>query len=63
MTIVPVDVLEYSPLPAREFMKPILETTVEDLRGPLGGAAIRPEPQLGSSTNTEMSRCAARRSY
>ena len=27
--------LEYSPLPAREFMKPILETTVEDVRGPL----------------------------
>src|SRR3954447_4890682 len=24
----PVEVLEYSPLPAREFMKPILETTV-----------------------------------
>jgi NADP-dependent 3-hydroxy acid dehydrogenase YdfG len=31
----PVEVLEYSPLPAREFMKPILETTVEDFRGPL----------------------------
>jgi NADP-dependent 3-hydroxy acid dehydrogenase YdfG len=31
----PVEVLEYSPLPAREFMKPLLETTVEDLRGPL----------------------------
>jgi NADP-dependent 3-hydroxy acid dehydrogenase YdfG len=30
-----VDVLEYSPLPAREFMKPILETDVEDVRGPL----------------------------
>jgi NADP-dependent 3-hydroxy acid dehydrogenase YdfG len=28
-------VLEYSPLPAKEFMKPILETTVADLRGPL----------------------------
>ena len=27
--------LEYSPLPAPEFMKPILETTVEDMRGPL----------------------------
>src|SRR5215207_1865679 len=26
----PVEVLEYSPLPAGEFMKPILETTVED---------------------------------
>jgi short-subunit dehydrogenase len=31
----PVEVLEYSPLPAREFMKPILETSVEDVRGPL----------------------------
>src|ERR1700754_2887515 len=31
----PVEVLEYSPLPAREFMKPILETTVDDVRGPL----------------------------
>lgn len=31
----PVEVLEYSPLPARAFMKPILETTVEDVRGPL----------------------------
>src|SRR5205823_3757051 len=30
-----VEVLEYSPLPAREFMKPILETSVEDVRGPL----------------------------
>jgi NADP-dependent 3-hydroxy acid dehydrogenase YdfG len=31
----PVDVLEYSPLPAPEFMKPVLETTVDDVRGPL----------------------------
>lgn len=31
----PVEVLEYSPLPARAFMKPILETTVDDVRGPL----------------------------
>jgi NADP-dependent 3-hydroxy acid dehydrogenase YdfG len=31
----PADVLEYSPLPAREFMKPILETSVDDVRGPL----------------------------
>src|SRR3954453_16779078 len=30
-----VEVLEYSPLPAREFMKPILETTADDIRGPL----------------------------
>src|SRR6202046_5084511 len=31
----PVEVLEFSPLPAPEFMKPILETTVDDVRGPL----------------------------
>jgi NADP-dependent 3-hydroxy acid dehydrogenase YdfG len=31
----PVEVLEYSPLPAPEFMKPVLETTVQDVRGPL----------------------------
>src|ERR1700712_1150834 len=31
----PVEVLEFSPLPAKEFMKPILETTVADIRGPL----------------------------
>ena len=31
----PVEVLEYSPLPAKDFMKPILETTVDDVRGPL----------------------------
>jgi short-subunit dehydrogenase len=30
-----VEVLEYSPLPSPEFMKPILETSVEDVRGPL----------------------------
>jgi NADP-dependent 3-hydroxy acid dehydrogenase YdfG len=31
----PVEVLEYSPLPAGDFMKPILETSVDDVRGPL----------------------------
>jgi len=31
----PAEVLEYSPLPAPEFMKPVLETTVDDVRGPL----------------------------
>jgi NADP-dependent 3-hydroxy acid dehydrogenase YdfG len=30
-----VEVLEYSPLPAPEFMKPVLETTVQDVRGRL----------------------------
>lgn len=36
----PVEVLSYSPLPAKEFMKPILETTVEDVRGPLEFSAL-----------------------
>src|SRR4051812_18022698 len=31
----PVEVLSFSPLPAPEFMKPILETTIDDVRGPL----------------------------
>jgi len=31
----PVEVLEYSPLPAREFMKDLFDTDVEDVRGPL----------------------------
>jgi short-subunit dehydrogenase len=30
-----VEVLEYSPLPAPEFMRPVLETTVKDVRGAL----------------------------
>jgi NADP-dependent 3-hydroxy acid dehydrogenase YdfG len=36
----PVEVLEYSPLPAPEFMKPILETTVDDVRGPLAFSVL-----------------------
>jgi short-subunit dehydrogenase len=56
----PVEVLEYSPLPAREFMKPILETTVDDVRGPLefsivgavaaATAVIGPMLERGSGT-------------
>jgi NADP-dependent 3-hydroxy acid dehydrogenase YdfG len=55
-----VEVLEYSPLPAREFMKPILETTVDDVRGPLefsvlgavaaATAVIEPMLERGSGT-------------
>ncbi len=56
----PVEVLEYSPLPAREFMKPILETDVEDVRGPLefsvlgAVAAVRAviEPMLDAGRGT-----------
>jgi NADP-dependent 3-hydroxy acid dehydrogenase YdfG len=56
----PVEVLEYSPLPASEFMKPILETTVDDVRGPLefsvlgavaaATAVIGPMLERGSGT-------------
>jgi len=56
----PVEVLEYSPLPAREFMKPILETSVDDVRGPLefsvlGAVAavttvVKPMLERGSGT-------------
>lgn len=28
----PIDVLQYSPLPAKEYLRPVLETTVEDLQ-------------------------------
>lgn len=31
----PIEVLEYSPLPQKEFLRPVLETTVEDLTGAL----------------------------
>jgi NADP-dependent 3-hydroxy acid dehydrogenase YdfG len=56
----PVEVLEYSPVPAREFMQPVLETTVDDLRsnlefsvlGPVAAvtAVIRPMLERGSGT-------------
>ncbi|WP_329139842.1 SDR family NAD(P)-dependent oxidoreductase [Streptomyces sp. NBC_01476] len=31
----PVEVLQYSPIPHKDFMKPVLQTTPADLRGPL----------------------------
>ena len=31
----PIEVLEYSPVPAGEYMKPVLETTVDDVRAAL----------------------------
>ncbi|MFE5311301.1 SDR family NAD(P)-dependent oxidoreductase [Isoptericola sp. NPDC056605] len=38
----PVEVLQYSPVPAREFMKPALETTADDLVGPLEMSVLGP---------------------
>ena len=56
----PVEVLEYSPLPAPEFMKPVLDTTVADVRGALEfsvlgavaatQAVIRPMRKTGRGT-------------
>jgi len=34
-TLGPIEVLQYSPLPAKEFMRPALETTSADLVGPV----------------------------
>jgi NADP-dependent 3-hydroxy acid dehydrogenase YdfG len=53
----PVEVLEYSPLPAREFMRPVLETKVDDVRGPLEfsvlGAVAATQAVLGPMRKTE----------
>jgi NADP-dependent 3-hydroxy acid dehydrogenase YdfG len=35
-----IEVLEYSPVPAREYMKPVLETTVDDVRAALGFSVL-----------------------
>ncbi len=34
-TMGPIEVLQYSPLPQKDFMRPVLETTPEDLVGPV----------------------------
>jgi NADP-dependent 3-hydroxy acid dehydrogenase YdfG len=38
----PIEVVQYSPVPARDFMKPTLETTAEDLIGPLQLSVLGP---------------------
>lgn len=38
----PVEVLQYSPVPAKDFMKPVLATTVEDLVGPIKQSVYGP---------------------
>ncbi len=38
----PIEVLQYSPVPAKEFMKPVLETTAEDLLGPVEQSVYGP---------------------
>ena len=34
-TLGPIEVLQYSPLPQKDFMRPVLETTPADLKGPV----------------------------
>jgi NAD(P)-dependent dehydrogenase (short-subunit alcohol dehydrogenase family) len=34
-TLGPIEVLQYSPLPQKDFMRPVLETTPQDLVGPI----------------------------
>ena len=34
-TLGPIEVLQYSPLPQKDFMRPVLETTPDDLHGPI----------------------------
>ena len=38
----PIEVLQYSPVPAKEFMKPVLETTADDLVGPVEQSVYGP---------------------
>lgn len=38
----PIEILQYSPVPAKEFMKPVLETTAEDLLGPVEQSVYGP---------------------
>lgn len=38
----PIEVLQYSPVPAKEFMKPVLETTAEELLAPIQQSVYGP---------------------
>jgi NADP-dependent 3-hydroxy acid dehydrogenase YdfG len=38
----PIEVLQYSPVPAKEFMKPVLDTTADDLVGPVEQSVYGP---------------------
>ena len=42
-----VDVLQYSPVPQREFLKPVLETTVEDLAAATQFSVLGPAAAIG----------------
>lgn len=38
----PVEVLQYSPIPHRDYMKPVLETSPADIEGPLAFSVVGP---------------------
>ena len=38
----PVEVLQYSPLPQKEFLRPVLETTVDDLKAAVEFSILGP---------------------
>ncbi|MFB8348988.1 SDR family NAD(P)-dependent oxidoreductase [Streptomyces niveus] len=38
----PVEVLQYSPIPRQDFMKPVLETSPADIEGPLAFSVVGP---------------------
>ncbi|MEU6511225.1 SDR family NAD(P)-dependent oxidoreductase [Streptomyces sp. NPDC046942] len=41
-TLGPIEVLQYSPVPHKDFMKPVLETSPADLQGPLEFSVMGP---------------------
>lgn len=42
-----IEVLQYSPVPAREFMKAVLDTTADDLAGPIEQSVFGPVTAVG----------------
>ncbi|MEW2570633.1 SDR family NAD(P)-dependent oxidoreductase [Streptomyces sp. NPDC047070] len=45
----PIEVLQYSPVPHKDFMKPVLATTPEDLEGPVQFSVFGPMTALGQA--------------
>ncbi|MEN0015629.1 MAG: SDR family NAD(P)-dependent oxidoreductase [Solirubrobacteraceae bacterium] len=41
-TVGPIEVLQYSPLPQKDFMRPVFETTAADLHGPIETSILGP---------------------
>ncbi|WP_233206091.1 SDR family oxidoreductase [Cryobacterium sp. N19] len=49
-TLGPIEVLQYSPLPQKDFMRPVLETTPADLVGPIEFSSTDPSPPCTRSS-------------